>query len=242
MQKLSAISTRAPKEADKEAIKEKTKVLLEKIRTYQRSMYAQAKHSLLVILQGVDASGKDGAIAKVFTGVNPLGCRVYAFKAPTAVELSYDFLWRVHQQVPAKGMMQVFNRSHYEDILVPKIEGWLSEEQIRERYHFINVFERLLKHNDTHILKLYLHISPEEQKERLMERLTNPKKYWKHNDGDWQTVKKWDNFMNVYEEIFEKCNEIPWHIIPSDQNWYKEYLIAEKIVQTFEKMDLGDNH
>lgn len=235
---LSKISTRAPKEADKEIIKAKTKDLLEKMGEYQRMLYAQSKYSLLIIFQGVDASGKDGVVAKVFSGLNPLGCKVHAFKAPTAMELSYDFLWRVHQQVPAKGMVQVFNRSHYEDVLVPKVEGWLEESIIKERYGFINTFERLLQHSGTQILKFYLHISPEEQKERLMERVTNPKKFWKHNDGDWETVKKWDIFMNAYQEVFEHCSETAWHVIPSDQNWYKEYLVAEKIVDTLSKMKL----
>lgn len=235
---LSKISTRAPKEIDKETIKSKTKDLLEKMGEYQRMLYAQSKYSLLIIFQGVDASGKDGVVAKVFSGLNPLGCKVHAFKAPTPMELSYDFLWRVHQQVPAKGMVQVFNRSHYEDVLVPKVEGWLDESTIKERYGFINTFERLLQHSGTHLLKFYLHISPEEQKERLMERVTNPKKFWKHNDGDWETVKKWDIFMNAYQEVFEHCSETAWHIIPSDQNWYKEYLVAEKIVETLSKMKL----
>lgn len=235
---LSKISTRAPKDGEKEATKEKTKELLEKMGDYQRMMYAQAKCSLLIILQGVDASGKDGAIAKVFSGLNPLGCKVYAFKAPTPLELSYDFLWRIHQQVPAKGMVQVFNRSHYEDVLVPKVEGWLKEKEIKQRYEMLNMFEKLLQSHGTHLLKFYLHISPEEQRARLMERVTNPKKYWKHNDGDWETVKKWDIFIDAYHEVFEHCSETPWHVIPADQNWYKEYLIAEKIVETFKKMDL----
>lgn len=235
---ITKIATRAPKELDKDDIKEKTEKLLAQMGEYQRMLYAQAKHSLLIIFQGVDASGKDGVVAKVFSGLNPLGCKVYAFKAPTPLELSYDFLWRVHQQVPAKGMVQVFNRSHYEDVLVPKVEGFLSEDIIKERYEFINTFERFLTQNGTHILKFYLHISPEQQKKRLMERITNPKKFWKHNDGDWETVKKWDIFIDAYQEVFEKCNENEWHIIPSDQNWYKEYLVAEKIVETFSKMKL----
>ncbi len=235
---ISKISTRAPKELDKEALKVKTEELLEKMGEYQRMLYAQAKYSLLIIFQGVDASGKDGVIAKVFSGLNPLGCKVHAFKAPTALELSYDFLWRVHQQVPAKGMVQVFNRSHYEDVLVPKVEGLLGENVIKERYEFINSFEKLLQKNGTHILKFYLHISPEQQKKRLMERITNPKKFWKHNDGDWDTVKRWNVFMEAYEGVFEHCNENSWHIIPSDQNWYKDYLVAEKIVETFSKMKL----
>jgi PPK2 family polyphosphate:nucleotide phosphotransferase len=235
---ITKISTRAPKELDKDDTKEKTEKLLAQIGEHQRMLYAQAKFSLLIVFQGVDASGKDGVIAKVFSGLNPLGCKVYAFKAPTPLELSYDFLWRVHQQVPAKGMVQVFNRSHYEDVLVPKVEGFLSESVIKERYEFINTFERFLTQNGTSILKFYLHISPEQQKKRLLERVTNPKKFWKHNDGDWETVKKWDIFMDAYQEVFKNCSENEWHIIPSDQNWYKEYLVAEKIVETFSKMKL----
>jgi PPK2 family polyphosphate:nucleotide phosphotransferase len=236
--KLDDISTRAPKEWDKEATKAQTAKLVEQIGDYQRILYAQAKYSLLIILQGVDASGKDGTVSTVFKGINPLGCTVKAFKKPTEEEMAHDFLWRVHHHTPARGMVQIFNRSHYEDVIVPSIEGWLPKAKLKARYEMINVFEQMLAHHDTQILKFYLHISPGEQKERLTERLTNPEKYWKHNDADWQTNQKWEQYREVYETIFANCNQIPWHIIPADQNWYKEHLVAKKIVDTLAQLDL----
>jgi PPK2 family polyphosphate:nucleotide phosphotransferase len=238
--KLADISTRAPKDLDKETTKAHTAKLVDLLGHYQRILYAQAKYSLLIILQGVDASGKDGTISSVFRGINPLGCAVKAFKKPTEEELSHDFLWRVHQHAPPKGMVQIFNRSHYEDVIVPAVEGWLPPAELKLRYQLINSFEQLLAHSGTHILKFYLHISPEEQKERLYERLTNPEKYWKHNDADWETVQKWDQYRQVYEDIFQHCGQAaPWHLVPADQNWYKEHVVAKTIIDTLAKMDLA---
>lgn len=186
----------------------------------------------------MDASGKDGTVRKIFSGVNPLGCRVYSFKAPTHEELAHDFLWRVHKITPEKGMIHVFNRSHYEDILVPLVEDIYPKKYVDERYELINDFEKLLAHNNTTVLKFYLHISPEEQKRRLTERLQNPEKYWKHNDNDRESRAKWDEYVEVYHTIFSKCNDVPWHVIPSDENRWRIYLIAKKIVETLKEMHL----
>jgi PPK2 family polyphosphate:nucleotide phosphotransferase len=236
--KLSEIPTKAPKELNKEETKAQLIPLLKKISERQRILYAQAKYSLLIIFQGLDGSGKDGAISSVFSGVNPLGCQVKAFKAPTEEEKLHDFLWRVHKHTPAKGMIQVFNRSHYEDILVPEVEQNMEEEVIKRRYKMLNSFEELLQENDTHILKFYLHISKETQNERLIERTTNPEKFWKHNDADFRAASKFEQYLNSYEKIFKNCDNPAWNIIPSDQKWYKDYVIATKIVEKLEELDL----
>jgi PPK2 family polyphosphate:nucleotide phosphotransferase len=237
MTKLS-ISTHAPKSLDKEKTKVKTELLKKEMADLQKILFAEGKHSLLIILQGIDASGKDGLVANVFTGLNPFGCNVFAFKTPTPQERAHDFLWRIHQATPARGMIHIFNRSHYEDLLVPVVNKELDEEKIKKRIEDVNNFEKLLKDNNTHILKFYLHISKAEQKERLTERQTNPKKYWKHNDGDWDTSKKWVAYMNAYEHIFKHCNSPKWHIVPADQNWYKEYIVAKKVLEKLKELKL----
>jgi len=236
--KLHDISTTPPDKVNKEDIKELTQELLEQIKKHQRIMYAQNKYSLLIILQGMDAAGKDGAVKDIFTGINPLGCRVFSFKAPTALEKEHDFLWRIHQVMPERGMIHIFNRSHYEDILVPAVENLFDKEIIERRYQHINNFEQLLQDNNTIVLKFYLHISNEEQKQRLEERLQNPYKFRKHNDGDRDSRKKWDEYITIYQNIFEKCNTIPRHIIPGDKNRRKVYQIAQIVVEHFEKLDL----
>jgi PPK2 family polyphosphate:nucleotide phosphotransferase len=232
---LKEISTRAPKDLNKQDTKEKTEVILQEINELQNLLYAESKHSLLVVLQGMDASGKDGLIRDVFGAVNPLGVRVDAFKTPTEKELSHDFLWRIHQVAPAKGMMEVFNRSHYEDIIITRVHKWCDDKTAHKRMKAINDFEHLLQeHNDTTILKFYLHISKEEQQIRLEERIQDPAKQWKYNENDFKESALWEEYMNMYEDCFENCNKVPWSIVPSDQNWYKEYIIAEKIRDTLE--------
>ncbi|MCS6824343.1 MAG: polyphosphate kinase [Cytophagaceae bacterium] len=233
--KLS-ISTKAPGHINKEQAKADTERYTDGIRELQKKFYAQAKYSMLIIIQGLDASGKDGLISDVFKGVNPLGCTVKAFKAPTKEELAHDFLWRIHKHTPEKGMIQIFNRSHYEDVLITRVEKWIDDETARKRFQDINNFEQLLMNNNTVILKFYLHISPEEQHKRLMERKTNPEKFWKHNDGDWETRKKFDDYMKMYEDVFAHCNHPEWTIVPSDQNWYKEYIVAKKIYESLESL------
>lgn len=224
---LANIDTKAPKSFDKEKTKAKTSKILDALDELQNLLYAENKHSVLVIVQGMDASGKDGATRHVFAHLNPQGVNVASFKAPTAEELSHDFLWRIHKQVPPKGMIQIFNRSHYEDILITRVHKMIDDKTAKLRMRAINNFEELLtQHNNTHILKFYLHISPEEQQLRLNERLKDPRKMWKYNENDFNEAKLWDLYMEVYNDCFNQCNKIPWIITPSDQNWYKEHVIA----------------
>ncbi|MEM7163079.1 MAG: PPK2 family polyphosphate kinase [Bacteroidota bacterium] len=235
---LDSIPTRAEEGIEKGQVKREIKAIKERIQIKQKLLSASAKNSLLVILQGMDASGKDGTVRGVFSGIFPGGISVYSFKKPTDLEFSHDYLWRVHKQVPKMGMIKVFNRSHYEDILVPSVYGYIPKDKIEQRYTQINQFEEHLEANGTKILKFYLHVSKDEQYKRLMERIEMPHKNWKHNDGDWETRDRWDDFMKVYHSIFEKCNAIPWNIIPSDQNWHKIYLIAKKVEEALNNMDM----
>ena len=227
---LHKISTKAPKGLNKEKIKAKTADLLNKLDNLQNLLYAESKHAVLVVVQGMDASGKDGLVRDVFGKLNPQGVLVNSFKAPTPLELSHDFLWRIHQHAPQKGTIQVFNRSHYEDILITRVHKFCSDSLAKSRMAAINDFEDLLsKHNHTHILKFYLHISPEEQQVRLKERIKDPQKQWKYNQKDFDEAKLWKLYMKMYEDCFRFCDKIPWTIIPADQNWYKEYLVADAL-------------
>jgi PPK2 family polyphosphate:nucleotide phosphotransferase len=236
---LKEISTRTGKEFDKQDTKEKTAKILTELDDLQNLLFAENQHSVLVVIQGMDASGKDGVVRHVFKSMNPQGVMVKSFKAPTAEELSHDFLWRIHAHAPAKGMIQIFNRSHYEDILVTRVHKWCDDETAYKRMKDINNWEELLaEQNNTHILKFYLHVSPEEQKKRLEERIKDPAKMWKYNDNDFAEAKLWDNYMKMYEDCFENCNIIPWTIVPSDQNWYKEYVIASKIRDTLSGLNM----
>jgi PPK2 family polyphosphate:nucleotide phosphotransferase len=228
--RLSQIDTRAPEGLDKKETKEKIGSILTELDELQNLLFAEGKHSVLVVLQGLDGSGKDGVIRNVLGNMNPQGVTVRSYKAPTAEELAHDFLWRIHQNVPAKGMIQVFNRSHYEDILVTRVHRWCDDDTAIKRMKAINDFEDLIqKHNHTHILKFYLHISREEQKERLTERTKDPAKMWKYNEKDFEEAKLWDHYMRVYEDCFENCNNPSWTIVPADQNWYKEFVIASAL-------------
>lgn len=237
--KLSEISTRAPKDMDKTATKEKTEKLVKELDDLQNLLFAEGKHAVLVIIQGMDGSGKDGVIRNVLGNMNPQGVTVKSYKAPTAEELSHDFLWRIHHHAPAKGMIQVFNRSHYEDILVTRVHKWCDDETARKRINAINDFEKmLLQHNNTHILKFYLHISPEEQQERLNERIKDPAKMWKYNEKDFEEAKLWNIYMEMYEDCFNNCNQPAWTLVPADQNWYKEYIIAAQLHELLKGLDM----
>lgn len=206
----------------------------------QNILYAQHKYSVLVILQGMDASGKDGLVNHAFSGINPAGVRVYSWKKPTETEADHDFLWRIHQAVPAKGMIHIFNRSHYEDILVPTVFGTLDPEVVEKRYKMINQFEHLLTESGTLILKFYLHVSEKEQLERLKERLTIPEKKWKYDGRDILTIKNRQEFLETYAKIFKRCSRFaPWHIIPTDKNRYKEYLTLKIMLEAMEKLPLS---
>jgi PPK2 family polyphosphate:nucleotide phosphotransferase len=237
--RLSETSTRAPGSFSKEKIKAKTLGIINELDELQNLLYAESKHSILVVLQGMDASGKDGLIRDVFGRMNPQGVMVSSFKEPTKEELAHDFLWRIHRHTPAKGMIQIFNRSHYEDILVTRVHKWCDDRLARKRMKAINDFERLLgEHNDTHILKFYLHVSAEEQQQRLTERLNDKRKQWKYNDNDFKEAGLRDIYLRMYEDCFKHCNEVPWHIVPADQNWYKEYLVAQKLLETLKGLKM----
>ena len=239
MGKLTSLPTKAPKDLDEDKVKKKTLKLSLEITKLLHNMSVQKKHSIILVLQGMDASGKDGVIRNVMGNMNPQGVTVKSYKAPTAEELSYDFLWRIHNHAPKKGMIQVFNRSHYEDIVITRVHKWCDDETAEKRIKAINDFEQLLtNHNDTHILKFYLHVSPEEQQERLTERLSDPAKMWKYNEKDFEEAKLWDIYMEMYEDCFNNCNNPEWAIVPADQNWYKEFLIATKLSELLKSFDM----
>lgn len=237
--KLAKISTRAPKNLKKDKIKATTAKLLAELNELQNVLYAQSKYSVLVVIQGMDASGKDGLIRNVFGTMNPQGVKVQSYKAPTAEELSRDFLWRIHKQVPAKGEIQIFNRSHYEDILITRVHKWCTDDLAKKRMQAINAFEKLIQeHNNTIILKFYLHISAEEQQQRLTDRIKDPTKQWKYNEKDFEEAKHWAIYMKMYEDCFKNCNTPEWDIIPADQNWYKEYMVAQKLHSTLKRLNM----
>ncbi len=223
---------------EKDKIKKETKKMLKEIGDLQYKMLAGKKFSILIIFQGLDASGKDGVTRKLLKYCNPVGYSVTSFKKPTPEEYAHDFLWRIHKHTPGKGEIKIFNRSQYEDILVPTVEGFLPASLVEKRYDLINDFEKIISHNDTVILKFFLNVSPDVQKERLMERLELKEKHWKHNDGDWETREKFDKYIAVYKTILERCNVIPWHIVPADENWQKLYYVAKEVLDTLKKMDL----
>ena len=236
---LNEISTRAPANLDKKETKEKLEIILEELDELQNLLFAENKHSVLIVIQGMDGSGKDGVIRNVLGNMNPQGVTVKSYKAPTPEELSHDFLWRIHQDAPAKGMIQIFNRSHYEDILVTRVHKWCDDETAKKRMKAINDFEQLLmEHNNTHILKFYLHVSAEEQHERLSERMKDPAKMWKYNEKDFEEAKLWDIYRRVYEDCFNNCNKPPWTIVPADVNWYKEFVIATRLSELLKSLDM----
>lgn len=237
MNTLNNISSLPHESWEKKDIQKKTDELLKEIYEYSKRLYAESNQSLLIVLQGMDASGKDGLTRTLFKEVSPAWVNVHSFKKPTDEEFAHDFLWRIHSKTPEKGIITVFNRSHYEDILVPSVYGYIDEKTIEKRYNQINAFEKYLTENGTTILKFYLNVSYEKQEVKLMERINTKEKHWKHSDGDWETRENWDAFLNVYDKIINQCDEIPWHIIPCDKNWAKLYSAAKIVVETLIKMD-----
>jgi len=235
---LSTISTRPPEDLKKKKTQEKVKQLAERIAELQHVMMAQGKYSLLVVFQGMDASGKDGAVKKVFADIPANGIKVHSFKKPSDEAFAHDFLWRIHKQCPEKGMIQIFNRSHYEDILIQRVHGWITEERVEKRMAAINAFEELLEFdNNTIVLKFYLHLSKEQQELELRERIEEPDKYWKHNDGDWKERKHWDKYRECYHYVLNNSS-IPWHIVPVDERWYRDLVVAETIVAKLESLNM----
>lgn len=222
-----------------EGLKEITK-LNEKLQELQELLYAEGKHKVLVVLQAMDTGGKDGAIRRVFDGVNPQGVKVASFKVPTPEEMAHDYLWRVHKVTPANGELVIFNRSHYEDVLVVRVHNYVPKEVWSKRYEQINAFEKLLAENGTTILKFFLHISKDEQKERLQARLDDPTKHWKFSVGDLAERKLWDDYQAAYEDALNKTSteHAPWYVVPANRKWYRDLVISKVLVETLEGLKM----
>jgi PPK2 family polyphosphate:nucleotide phosphotransferase len=225
--------------ANQEETKAATAALAKEIDALQDRLYAEGARALLVILQGTDTSGKDGTIRSVFNATGPLGVSVTAFGPPTKTELAHDYLWRIHAACPRRGTIGIFNRSHYEDVLIGKVRGLASEDAIEQRYEQINAFERLLHENGTKVLKFMLHISKDEQKERLEQRLADPAKHWKFNPGDLDDRQMWDEYQQAYETMLHRCSTpwAPWHVVPADRKWVRNGVIAAVVRQVLEDMN-----
>lgn len=218
---------------------EKTEQLRRHLVDWQERLYAEGRRKLLVVLQAMDTGGKDGLISKVFSGVNPLGVRVARFQAPSEAEMARDYLWRVHEVVPAKGEIGIFNRSHYEDVLAVRVNKLVPKTVWSRRYEHIRAFERMLSDEGTHILKFFLHIDRDEQRKRLQARLDDPEKHWKFDLSDIRQRGFWDEYMQAYTQAIHEtdCEHAPWYVIPADRKWYRDYVAMSIIVQTLEQMD-----
>lgn len=211
----------------------------DRIAELQARLYAERKQSLLIVLQAMDTGGKDGTIRGVFQGVNPQGCQVWSFKAPSTEELEHDFLWRYHQKTPPRGMITIFNRSHYEDVLIVRVKQMIEEDVWRHRYAMINEFEHMLTLNNTVVLKFFLYISKDEQKRRLESRLQDPTKHWKFSSNDIKERAYWDEYMAAFEDAINKCSTeyAPWYVVPANKKWYRNLVIARTIADTLEAMN-----
>jgi PPK2 family polyphosphate:nucleotide phosphotransferase len=225
-------------DGDKDEAKEALKALNERLEDLQELFWAEHKHRLLIVLQAMDAGGKDGTIRHVFEGVNPQGVRVPNFKVPTRKELAHDYLWRVHEQVPGDGEIVIFNRSHYEDVLVVRVDELVPPEVWGRRYRHINDFERMLADEGTTILKFYLHIDPEEQKERFQDRLDE--KPWKFSFADLEKRHRWPQYMAAYEDALSETSSqwAPWYIVPANRKWYRNLVVGTVLVETLEGLNM----
>ena len=237
---LTKMPSRTKPELSKDEGRELKAELDKRLKELQEVLYAESKQAVLAVFQAMDTGGKDSTIRKVFGPLNPQGVRVSNFKAPTDLELSHDFLWRVHAQCPAHGMIGVFNRSHYEDVLIVKVKGWAKPKVIRQRYEQINAFEDLLGQSGTHIVKFYLHISKDYQKQRLQRRLDRPDKHWKFNPADLKERAIWGDYRKAYETAMRRCStdDAPWYIIPAERRWYRSLVITQVMVELLESMKL----
>jgi PPK2 family polyphosphate:nucleotide phosphotransferase len=226
---------------DKEQTNAISERLTKRLAELQELLYAEHRRKLLIVLQGMDTSGKDGTVRHVMRGVSPLSVRAVSFKKPTQVELDHDYLWRVHAQTPAAGEIVIFNRSHYEDILVARVHELVPEKVWRKRYAHIRDFERMLTENDTIILKFFLHISREEQRKRLQARIDDPTKRWKFQAGDIEERKRWNQYMKAYEDALAETStdEAPWVIVPANQKWFRNYVVARVVVDALEKLKMS---
>ena len=225
---------------DREATLAATEPLHDALRSLQDRLWASARQSVLVVLQGIDASGKDGTISHVFRGLNPLGTHVAAFKVPTDEELAHDFLWRVHSRCPRAGEITIFNRSHYEDVLAPRVHHTVPEHVWRARYAHINAFESLLVDAGTVVVKCFLHVSRKEQLQRLDERVRDPAKRWKARASDFEERERWDQYARAFEEMLERTSKphAPWYVVPSDHKWHRNWVVSTILVETLAELDL----
>jgi PPK2 family polyphosphate:nucleotide phosphotransferase len=239
MIKIKEQSTLPPGNWDTKAAKLETEKLKKEIADFQNILMAGAEKSLLIILQGMDASGKDSTVKNVLSAMNPMGMRAFSFKKPSETEMSHDFLWRIHKVAPPKGMVHIFNRSQYEDVLIQRVHRWIDEETVQKRLEAINNFEKLLSDNGTVIVKCFMNISFDEQLKRLDARTQNPEKYWKHNQNDYEERKHWAAYMEAYEDAINRCSTVPWHIIPCDNKRYKEYCVAKIVRDALAEMNLS---
>jgi len=231
--------TKAGAPGDKVATRDASTHLRERLIDLQGRLYAQGTSSLLLVLQAMDAGGKDGTIRSVFAGVNPQGVRVASFRAPTEEERAHDFLWRIHAHTPRDGDIAVFNRSHYEDVLVVRVHDLVPEEVWRARYAQIRAFEDLLVTEGTTVVKIMLHISEEEQRVRQQERIDNPAKRWKFSANDLDERKRWDDYIAAFEEAITRTTtaDAPWYVVPADRNWYRDWAVLQILVETLERLD-----
>lgn len=214
---------------------------LQRLAELQEMLFAQGRHALLIVLQGMDTAGKDGVIKHVMGAFNPQGVQITSFKVPTAEELAHDFLWRVHKATPGRGMVGIFNRSHYEDVLVVRVAELAPRSVWSKRYAHINAFEKLLDDAGVTIVKLFLHISPEEQAKRLTERRDTPDKHWKFSPGDLKVRTQWSAYMEAYEDALTKCStaRAPWYVVPANRKWYRNLVISEILLDTLSRLDLA---
>lgn len=238
MKHLTDRSSLPPAGSEKKHCKKELKKFKEGLFSLQNKFYADGRFGLLVILQGVDTAGKDGTIRNAFSSMNPMGIQVTSFKEPLGQELEHDFLWRIYLHIPGKSMIGVFNRSYYEDILVPALTKSLSKEDIQHRCQLINELEDHLIRNNIHVLKFFLHLSEEEQKKKLEERKTDPHKKWKYSVADGKAPADWKDNMKTYDMLLQECNQHPWHIIPADKRWYRNYKVAETVFNHLNSLKL----
>lgn len=237
--RLAQINAGGKAGSTREAATERVAILQDRLAQLQTALFAEHQRSLLLVVQAMDTGGKDGAIKKICSGLDPNGVHLTNFKYPSAEEWDHDFLWRVHDAAPAKGVIGIWNRSHYEDVLVPRVHKQISEDVWRQRCEDINAFERLLTRNGVTFVKFFLHISKEEQKARLEARLRDPQKLWKFNTGDLKERERWEDYQLAYEAVIAQCSteNAPWHIVPANRKWARNLMMLETIVTTLEKMD-----
>jgi len=224
---------------DEDEAAEKTELLRQRLDLLQERLYSEGRRAVLIVLQGIDTSGKDGTIRHVMTGVNPQGCVVTSFKTPTPLEKSHDFLWRIGLACPPHGYIGIFNRSQYEDVLITRVHGWITNKEAQRRLQEIRTFETMLTNSGTRILKFFLHLSREEQMKRLLERIDNPEKHWKFSPQDLKERAYWNKYRKAFEEVLSTSSsmEAPWYVVPADHKWYRNLVVADCLVRALEEMD-----